>query len=56
MLNFQDFTQPLGEGKTLGEAFQAWFDAQSPFEQWGKEWFYGMILNGDPALTVMSSR
>jgi hypothetical protein len=50
MLNFQDFTGPLGEGKTLGTAYQEWFDAQAPFELWEREWYYGMILNGDPTL------
>lgn len=50
MLNFQDFTAPLGEGKNLGVAFRAWFDAQAPFEDWEREWYYGMVLNGDPTL------
>jgi hypothetical protein len=50
MLNFHDFTSPLGEGKTVGEAYRAWFDAQAPFELWEREWYYGMVLNGDPTL------
>lgn len=50
MLNFGDFTDPLGEGKTVGAAFREWFDAQAPFELWEREWYYGMILNGDPTL------
>lgn len=50
MLNFYDFTDPLGEGKTVGAAFQEWFDAQAPFELWEREWYYGMVLNGDPTL------
>jgi hypothetical protein len=53
MLNFDDYTRPLGEGKTVGEAFREWFDAQSPYEQWEREWYYGMILNGDPTLRVV---
>jgi len=52
MLNFDDFTRPIGQGKCIGEAFKEWFDAQAPFEQWEKEWYYGMILNGDPLLIV----
>jgi hypothetical protein len=52
MLNFQDFTSPLGEEKTLGEAFRLWFDAQQPYELWEKEWYYGMVLCGDPTLRV----
>ncbi len=50
MLNFHDFTAPLGEGKTIGAAYLQWFDAQSPFIQWEREWYYGMVLNGDPML------
>jgi hypothetical protein len=50
MLNFQDFTAPLAEGKTVGTAFREWFDAQAPFEQWEREWYYGMVLCGDPTL------
>jgi len=50
MLNFEDFTEPLGEGRTVGESFHEWFDAQAPFEQWEREWYYGMVLNGDPTL------
>ena len=55
MLNFQDFTAPLGEGKPIGEAFRLWFDAQAPYEQWEKEWYYGMVLNGDPALRLVEN-
>ena len=50
MLNFQDFTDPLGEAKTIGTAYLEWFDAQAPFELWEREWYYGMVLNGDPTL------
>ncbi|MBU0638523.1 MAG: hypothetical protein KKB50_06635 [Planctomycetes bacterium] len=53
MLNFHDFTRPLGEGKSVGTAFHDWFDAQAPFELWEREWYYGMILNGDPTLRPM---
>lgn len=52
MLNFKDFTRPLGEGKTIGESFMDWFDVQSPYLLWEKEWYYGMILQGDPLLTL----
>ncbi len=52
MLNFRDFTEPLGAGATVGQAFLAWFDAQAPFAQWEREWYYGMVLNGDPTLLV----
>lgn len=52
MLNFQDFTKPLGNGETLGKAFLKWFEAQAPYELWEREWYYGMILNGDPLLRI----
>jgi hypothetical protein len=53
MLNFQYFTTPLGQGKTVGTAYREWFDAQAPFELWEREWYYGMVLNGDPTLRPM---
>jgi len=52
MLNFQDFAQPLANGNTIGDAFIDWFDTQAPFAQWEKEWYYGMMLCGDPTLTI----
>jgi hypothetical protein len=52
MLNFRDFTEPLGQGKSIGESFRLWFDAQAPYVQWEKEWYYGMVLCGDPTLSI----
>lgn len=52
MLVFEDFTIPLSEGKSFGQAYLEWFDAQAPFETWEKEWYYGMVLNGDPTLRL----
>jgi hypothetical protein len=52
MLNFQDFTEPLSQGKTFGIAFMEWFDAQAPYDLWEKEWYYGMVLQGNPMLTI----
>lgn len=54
MLNFDDFTQPLSEGKSIGESFRIWFDTQAPFVQWEKEWYYGMVVFGDPTLCIPS--
>ncbi len=54
MLNFQDFTQPLSAGLTLGDAFLDWFETQAPFQQWEREWYYGMELFGDPTLRVVA--
>jgi len=52
MLSFGFFYDPLGQGKTLGEAFREWFDAVlddgcTPGE---RSWFYGMCLVGDGSL------
>jgi len=52
MLNFNDFTQPFGEGKSIGESFREWFDIQAPYELWEKEWYYGMVIFGDPTLCI----
>jgi hypothetical protein len=52
MLNFADFTAPLGLGETIGAAFLQWFDVQAPFEEWEKQWYYGMVLSGDPTLRL----
>jgi hypothetical protein len=54
MLNFADFTEPLSEGKTIGEAFLEWFEAQAPYVQWEKEWYYGLVALGDPTLRVVT--
>jgi len=54
MLNFDDFTRPIGEGKSIGASFLEWFDAQAPFELWEKEWYYGMVVCGDPTLKVVN--
>jgi len=50
MLNFDDFTGPVSEGRTVGAAFREWFEAQAPFEDWERAWYYGMVLCGDPTL------
>ncbi len=55
MLNFDDFTGPLAEsGMSVGRAMLAWFQAQAPFAGWEQEWYYGMILNGDPTLQLLT--
>jgi hypothetical protein len=55
MLNFNDFTSPLSEHKSIGKAFQEWFDAQAPYVLWEKEWYYGMVLCGDPMLFIINN-
>ncbi len=54
MLNFHDFTGPLSEdNKTIGQAMLEWFQAQAPFELWEQEWYYGLVINGDPTLQLL---
>lgn len=55
MLNFDDFNRPLSQGKSIGEAFKEWFESQAPYQQWEKEWYYGMILFGDATLHILPS-
>ena len=55
MLNFDDFNRPLSEQKTIGEAFQEWFNAQAPFLLWEQEWYYGMVICGDPTLFIINN-
>jgi len=53
MLYFDDFTRPLSENKSIGQAYREWFDSQAPFELWEQEWYYGMVLCGDPTLRLV---
>jgi len=53
MLDFRFFYRPLGEQKTMGEAFRYWFDCI--YDSIGMTldrvcWHYGMTLLGDPFL------
>ena len=32
MLNFEDFTESIGNGLSIGEAFLTWFNKQAPFQ------------------------
>jgi hypothetical protein len=52
MLNFDDFYLPLSENNSIGQAFQHWFTAQAPYVAWEQEWYYGMVICGDPTLVV----
>lgn len=49
MLYFEDYYQPLAEGKSFGEAFLHWYIKHGNSD-WG--WFYGMTLLGDPTLSL----
>ena len=49
MLHLGEFYGPLGQNKTLGEAFKEWFTV------WGEDdpkWSYGMVILGDPMLKL----
>jgi len=49
MYNFWDFYQPLGQGKSIGDAFQSWSIMWADSDP---KWFYGMNIFGDPLLKI----
>jgi len=49
MLFYDDFYDPLGQGKVLGEAFKAWFTSHGETDP---KWYYGMTILGDPTLRL----
>ncbi|MFQ6002212.1 MAG: dockerin type I domain-containing protein [Candidatus Zixiibacteriota bacterium] len=54
MLDFYSFYYPLGQGKSIGDAYKEWFEvqAQDGFDDWEKGWFFGNNILGDPTLTI----
>ncbi len=52
MLQFENFYDPLGQGKTLGESFREWFEAvfEDGCDPSERSWFYGMCLVADGTL------
>ncbi|MBN2431840.1 MAG: hypothetical protein JXQ27_10205 [Acidobacteria bacterium] len=55
MLNFEDFYEPLAQGRSFGPAFLEWFTRQAPYEGWERDWYYGLVLCGDPLLTLVNT-
>ena len=55
MLEFWAFYEPLGEGKTLGQAFSDWFNTLAPYSIDEIFWYYGMTIIGDPLIVPVSS-
>jgi uncharacterized protein (TIGR02145 family) len=54
MLQFYAFYQPLGENKSIGEAYKEWFNYIAPFDDLERSWHYGMTLLGDPLVRFNS--
>ncbi|MDO4790779.1 MAG: hypothetical protein Q3998_07450, partial [Porphyromonas sp.] len=55
MLFFENFYGPMAKGKTIGEAFVEWWKCLgSKHEDWEIDWFYGLVLLGDPTLNWWS--
>ena len=54
MLYFDDFYIPLGQGKSIGDAYKQWFEVQAQygFDDWEQGWYFGMNVLGDPTLTI----
>ena len=55
MLQFYAFYQPLGQGKTLGQAFSDWFNTIAPYSFSEICWHYGMTIMGDPMIVPVAS-
>ncbi len=51
MLEFYQFYQPLGAGKSFGQSLKEWFEAQAPYDASEVYWHYGMSIIGDPCLS-----
>jgi hypothetical protein len=55
MLMFENFYGPMASGKTIGEAFTDWWKALGSTHDLGeRQWYYGMVLLGDPTLNWWS--
>jgi hypothetical protein len=55
MLAFENFYAPMGAGKCVGDAFVAWWQALGAEHDLGeRQWYYGMVLLGDPTLNWWS--
>lgn len=54
MLDFASFYIPLGQGKSIGDAYKEWFEvqAQDGLDGWEQAWYFGMNVLGDPTLTI----
>ncbi len=51
MLFFENFYEPMGRGKTIGEAFVEWWKCLGSIHDTHEiYWFYGLTLLGDPTL------
>lgn len=51
MLMFENFYGPMGHGRSIGEALVDWWKALGAEHELGeRQWYYGMVLLGDPTL------
>jgi hypothetical protein len=55
MLLFENFYGPMGAGDVIGEAYVDWWKALGNTHDLGeRQWYYGMVLLGDPTLNWWS--
>ena len=55
MLLFENFYGAMTSGRTVGDAYRAWWQALGPDHDLGeRRWYYGMTLLGDPTLNWWS--
>jgi hypothetical protein len=50
MLAFENFYGPMGRGMAIGAAYREWWRALGSHDLHDRQWFYGMVLLGDPTL------
>jgi hypothetical protein len=49
---FENFYHPLGQGEVIGDAYVQWWQALGSVHGLGiRQWFYGLVLLGDPTLS-----
>jgi hypothetical protein len=55
MLLFENFYGPMGNGKSIGDAFKDWWTALgNTHDLCQRKWYYGMVLLGDPTINWFS--
>ncbi|MFP4142029.1 MAG: PKD domain-containing protein [Thermoplasmata archaeon] len=53
MLEFENYYEPLANGKSLGEAMRSWWKDTVEDDLMSRSWFYGMTTIGDQTLSPL---
>ncbi len=55
MLLFENFYGPMAAGSVIGDAYTAWWNGLGTTHELGEiQWYYGMVLLGDPTINWWS--